>query len=308
MQLIRGNNQSIPKLSGSVVTLGNFDGVHFGHQCLLEALKTLAKAQNLPTVVVTFEPSPKAFFANMPFPRLSRFRDKWTALASFNIDYLMCLRFNRELAHLSAEHFVKKILVDTLDAKVVIVGDDFRFGAKRTGDFKFLQNQGAIHGFSTEQLQTILIDHERVSSTRIRMALQANDMMLVSRLLNRYYQISGRVIQGDGRGKILGFPTANIHTNHNGLLLSGVFAVRVYGIDANTYYGVASVGARPMLGGSSTLEVHVLDFSGDLYGRRLNIEFLHHIRAQADFSSWEQLKSHIDHDIVLARQFFHQID
>lgn len=306
MKLIRGHYPSSSCLSGSVVTLGNFDGMHEGHQQLLKQLMTTATALSLPSVVITFEPQPKEFFAKQhTVPRLMRFREKWSSLKNEAIDYVYCLRFNQKLAELSAVDFIKQILVDQLQAKAVIVGDDLHFGAKRAGDIALLKQWGQRYGFAVIAVPTVTMANSRVSSTRVREALQAGDMTLAATLLNRTYRLCGKVVHGEKRGRILGFPTANINLHRKLVPVMGVFVVRVYGIDQQPYQGVAHVGIRSMFGGTRVLlEVHLFDFHGDIYGRNLEIEFLHKLREEEHFASVEALVEQIHRDVIDAKRYF----
>jgi riboflavin kinase/FMN adenylyltransferase len=306
MKLIRGYYPSSRSLSGSVVTLGNFDGIHLGHQQLLKQLIKAGKSLSLPTVVITFEPQPKEFFTKQQaVPRLMRFREKWSALKNEMIDYVYCLRFNQKLADVAADEFVKKILVNQLHAKSVIVGDDFRFGAKRSGDIALLKQLGEHYGFSVIVVPTVTMANSRVSSTRVREALQAGDMTLAAKLLNRNYRLCGKVTHGEKRGRILGFPTANINLHRKLVPLSGVFVVRAYGINKHPYQGVANVGVRPVFNGARILlEVHLFDFHDDIYGRNLEIEFLHKLREEKHFGSIDALVAQIKQDAVDAKNYF----
>ncbi len=306
MQLIRGLHNLTQPISASVVTIGNFDGIHLGHQHVLEQLRTAAIKHNLPSTVIIFEPQPIEFFAPDKAPkRLSRFREKLAYLRSMQIDNLLCLKFNRDLAELYAEDFVKQILVERLNTRHLVIGDDFRFGKNRSGDFQFLQNSGEQHGFAVENTETLLIDGTRVSSTRIRHCIQNDDFEQAAELLGRPYSLSGKVCHGQKLGRELGFPTINIKMGDKTLIVKGIFAVRVKGIDNRVLRGVASIGTRPTVNGVDTiLEVYILDFDQDVYGYCVDVEFLHKIRDEEKFDSLDELTLHIKDDINKAKTYF----
>ena len=306
MRLIRGLHNLTPPTSASVVTIGNFDGIHLGHQQVLEQLRLAAVQHKLPGTVIIFEPQPIEFFAPGKAPkRLSRFREKLAYLKSKQIDNLLCLRFNRDLAELYAEDFVKQILVERLKIRHLVIGDDFRFGKNRRGNFQLLQDCGEQYGFAVEKTETLLIDGARVSSTRIRESILNNDFEQASRLLGRPYSLSGKVCHGQKLGRGLGFPTINIKMGDKTLIVKGIFAVSVKGIDNRILQGVASIGTRPTINGVDTiLEVFILDFDQDVYGYRVEVEFLHKIRDEQKFDSLQELKVHIEQDTVKAKQYF----
>ncbi|RLA14058.1 MAG: bifunctional riboflavin kinase/FAD synthetase [Gammaproteobacteria bacterium] len=310
MQLIRGLHNLTRPLSASVVTIGNFDGIHRGHQQVLEQLKAVASEYQLPSIVIIFEPQPIEFFAPAQAPkRLARFREKLDYLKSKQIDYLLCLKFDRTLADLYAEEFVKQILVDRLNIRHLVIGDDFRFGKNRSGDFQFLQECGEKYGFIVENTNTLLIDDSRVSSTRIRESIQSDDFEQAAKLLGRPYTLSGKIAHGKKLGRELGFPTINIKMGDNTLIVKGIFAVSVKGIDNRVLPGVASIGTRPTVDGVDTiLEVFILDFDQDVYGCCVDVEFLHKIRDEEKFESLEELSLHIEQDTVKARRYFEQLN
>ena len=309
MQLIRGLHNLTQPISASVVTIGNFDGIHLGHQHVLEQLKAAAMQRNLPSTVVIFEPQPIEFFAPDKAPRrLSRFREKLVYLKSKQIDYLLCLKFNRDLAELYAQDFVKQILVERLNTRHLVIGDDFRFGKNRSGDFKFLQDCGERYGFAVERSDTLLIEGHRVSSTRIRECIQNDDFEQAAGLLGRPYTLSGKVCHGQKLGRELGFPTINIKMGDKTLIVKGIFAVSVKGIDNRVLKGVASIGTRPTVNGVDTiLEVFILDFDQDVYGYCVDVEFLHKIRDELKFDSLQELKINIGQDTVKAKQYFDRL-
>lgn len=309
MRLIRGlHNLTLPE-PASVVTIGNFDGIHMGHQHVLSQLRAAAAQHDLPTTVIIFEPQPIEYFAPDKAPkRLSRFREKLAYLTSKQIDNLLCLKFNHDLAELFAKEFVKKILVDHLNIRHLVIGDDFRFGKNRSGDFRFLQNCGEQYGFGVESTDTLLIDGARVSSTRIRECIQKGDFKQAEELLGRPYTLSGKVCHGRKLGRELGFPTINIKMGDKTLIVHGIFAVLVKGIDNRVLLGVASIGTRPTVNGVDTiLEVFILDFNREVYGYKVDVEFLHKIRDEQKFDSLQELKVHIEQDTVKAKQYFDQL-
>lgn len=307
MQLVRGLQNLRPLHRGCVATIGNFDGVHRGHQAILARLRERAVELGVPSCVVIFEPQPREYFAPDTAPaRLARLRDKVALLAAEGVDRVLCLAFNQRLSKLSAAEFVDTILVDGLGVKHLEVGDDFRFGCDRVGDFEFLQQAGLSQGFTVEAAQTVEQEGLRVSSTQVRSALAKADFALAERLLGRPYQISGRVLHGQKLARQLGTPTANIQLKRHRVPLTGVYLVSVE-LDGKAWPGVANIGVRPTVSGDGRahLEVHLLDYAGDLYGRRLTVEFHHKLRDEQRFASLEALKSAIDADIAAARAHWH---
>lgn len=306
-KIIRGFH-NLPTLpTGCVATIGNFDGVHLGHQAVLSQLAMKGDVLGLPAIVITFEPQPNEFFTPDKAPaRLSRFREKVEALRSYSIEQLCVLRFDKKLAQMSAKVFIDELLVKGLNVRYLVVGDDFRFGKNRLGDFALLQQAGQQHGFQVVNMHTFAIEQDRVSSTRIREALAAGDLMLTQALLGHPYKMSGRVAHGHKRGRTLGFPTANIHLHRCKVPLTGVYAVQLFGIDGEPYQGVANVGIRPTIGGQdrALLEVHLFDFEGDIYGEYVQVYFLHKLREEQRFENLEALKNQITKDCQQAKQFF----
>ena len=297
-------------LRASAVTIGNFDGVHRGHQLVIRQLRGVAAAANLPTVVIIFEPQPSEFFVPDKAPkRLARFRDKIAYLKAQHIDYLLCLHFDADLAALSAEDFVRRILIDSLQTRHLVIGDDFHFGHQRQGNFSFLQQNSARFGFRVDETETLMQDGERVSSTRIRDCIQQEDFKRAAELLGRPYSLSGRIAHGKKLGRQLGYPTINIKMGDKTLIVKGIFAVRVKGIDNQPLRGVASIGTRPTVNGVDTiLEVYILDFNRDVYGYRVEVEFLHKIRNEEKFDSLDELTAHIAQDTAKAKAFFDRQD
>ena len=304
MLLIRGLHNLRSAHRGCVATIGNFDGVHLGHQAVFSALRARARAEGLPATVITFEPQPLEFFRPEQAPaRLTRLREKIEAIAGCGIDRVVLIRFNHAFAAIEASDFVRDTLVDRLGVRHLYVGDDFRFGRGRGGDFDLLRRMGAEHGFGVESLDTVSCDGERVSSTRIREALQRGDLEHAAHCLGRRYRICGRVAHGHKRGRTIGFPTMNVPLLRRSTPLRGVFAVEVHGLDARTLPGVANMGNRPTLEGDDRflLEVHLFDFDGDLYGRLVEVDFIERIRDEHKFASFDALRAQIQRDVVQAR-------
>lgn len=292
------------------VTIGNFDGLHIGHQTMVARLQQVAQGRGLPSCVLSFEPHPREFFSPENAPaRLSSLREKAGWLDQLAIDHLHIFRFNRAFAALTAAQFIQRILVETLHARYVLVGDDFRYGAQRSGDFALLVEHGHAAGFDAEALSTVAIDGKRASSTAVRAALAAGDLAHAARLLGRPYSICGRVMHGDKLGRELGYPTANVQIQHNRPPLSGIFAVTVSNINGHDLPGVASLGVRPTVkaaGAAPVLEVHLFDFDEQLYGRRVRVNFLHKLRDEAKFPDLPSLVAQIGRDVDEAKQFLKQ--
>ncbi len=289
------------------LTIGNFDGVHLGHQAMLHALREAAHTQSLPTGLVTFEPHPKEFFTPDEAPaRLVPLREKLELLRAAALDEVVVLRFNRALASLPPDDFVERILVRQLNVRWLLVGDDFRFGARRAGDFQTLRTAGERWGFECFSLSTLLVNGQRVSSSAVREALAIGDMDRARQFLGRWYAISGRVVPGRQLGRSLGFPTANLRPRQKHLPLSGIFAVSVEGIDPAPLPGVASLGTRPTIEkeGEPLLEVHLLNFDASLYGTRIQVNFLKKLRDEARFDSLDTLTRQMALDVAEARAFF----
>ena len=297
-----------PRAAGpTVLTIGNFDGLHRGHQALLARLVAEAQRLRLPSSLLSFEPHPREFFAPDQAPaRLTSLREKIKLIADCGIDRFYVCRFNAALAAYSAQEFIKTILVDGLATKHLIIGDDFRFGRGRSGDFALLQEAGRLHDFSAEAMPTIEWQGERVSSSAVRDSLEAGAMEHAARLLGRPYNIAGRVVGGDQLGRQLGYPTANVQLKRKQVPLVGVFAVTVSGVAALPWPGAASLGARPTIaaGLQPALEVHLLDYQGSLYGSHVSVEFLHKMRDQAKFESLDALKAQIALDVEATRSYF----
>jgi riboflavin kinase/FMN adenylyltransferase len=290
-------------LPGCALTIGNFDGVHLGHQKMLARLRAEADARELPTALLTFEPHPREFFARgAPPSRLSTLRDKLGFLRQLGyLDYVFVYRFNAALSHMSAQDFIDHVLVRELNTRYLLIGDDFQFGAKRGGDFKLLS---ACPHFVTEAMPSVLVAGERASSTRVRELLAGGDLAAAETLLGRDYQISGRVKHGNKLGRTIGFPTANVHLHHRRPALEGVFVVKV-DTPAGCFGGVASLGKNPTVSHSEDykLEVFLFDFSGDLYGQKVRVHFLKKLRDEARFDSLEALVAQIEHDAASAQTY-----
>ena len=293
------------------VTIGNFDGLHLGHQAMLARLQDVARTRDLPSCVLSFEPHPREFFAPEQAPaRLSSLREKAECLQRVGIDRLHVFRFDRAFSALTAQAFIEQVLGRTLQARYVLVGDDFRYGAKRAGDFALLQQAGQSLGFDAEFLPTVEVAGERSSSTAVRQALAAGELEHAARLLGRPYSISGRVVHGDKLGRDIGFPTANIQLKHNRPPLQGIFAVEVCGLNGEPLPGVASLGKRPTVKGADAvpvLEVHLFDFKAEIYGRRVRVDFLHKLRDEEKYPDLDSLVAQIRRDVDNAKHFLAKI-
>lgn len=305
MELIRGKHNLGDRHRGCVATIGNFDGVHLGHQAVFEALKRKAGEHGLPATVILFEPQPMEFFHPDQAPaRLTRLREKLGQIRACGIDRVLLLEFNRSLAEMQATAFIQKVLVEGLGIRHLYVGDDFRFGAGRAGDFGLLQSAGQNYGFGVESMDTVCHEECRISSTRIREALLAGDLATAEACLGRSYQLLGRVSHGHKRGRTIGFPTLNIPLRRRVSPLRGVFAVTVQGIEAAALPGVANLGTRPTVSGGNRplLEVHLFDFQGQVYGAHVGVTFVRYIRDERKFESFDQLRHQIELDAAQARR------
>ncbi|WP_067647642.1 bifunctional riboflavin kinase/FAD synthetase [Dokdonella koreensis] len=288
---------------GSVLCVGAFDGVHRGHRALLDQVRRRADALGLPAAVVSFEPIPREFFARTtPLLRLSDLHDKIEQFEAAGIDILLSLNFDAELAHWEAERFIACVLVDRLQAREVFVGADFRFGHGRKGDVALLRAAGADAGFRVEVFPDFAVDGARVRSSHIRELLAAGDFDGAAALLGRRFRIGGTVVHGQQLGRRLGYPTANIALGSRISPVNGIFAVRVHGLAGEPHPGVASLGVRPTVDGSEPLlEAHLFDFDGDLYGRRLDVEFVAKLRDEEKFADLDALVRQMDLDAAAAR-------
>ncbi|MEZ5603489.1 MAG: bifunctional riboflavin kinase/FAD synthetase [Burkholderiaceae bacterium] len=312
------------------LTIGNFDGVHSGHRAVLAQLRRRADELGLPTCVLTFEPHPREYFAAlaastaalaastpadtgarpaMPAPaRICTERDKLDALADCGVDRVCIAHFNASVATLAAEKFIDEIIVEGLHARYLLIGDDFRFGAKRRGDFAMLEQAAVRHGFELARIATVTRDGQRISSSAVREALAAGDFARAHELLGRPYFISGHVVHGRKLGRTIGYPTLNVPIPFERPAVAGVFVVRVHGLGERPAPGVASLGTRPAVEreGRQLLEVHLFDFDDDIYGRLVRVEFLHKLRDEAHFESIEALTAQIDRDAQAAREWFRE--
>lgn len=306
MELIRGLHNLRPRHRGCVASIGNFDGVHLGHQAIVARLHEHAAAAGLPARVVLFEPQPLEFFRPEAVePRLMRLREKLTALAALGVDSVLCLHFDARLAGMPREDFVDRLLGQGLGVRHLVVGPDFRFGHKRLGDVEYLKSAGTAAGFGVEAVPPLLRDGERVSSTAVRQHLTGGDLAGAARLLGRPYTLHGRVSHGDERGRSIGFPTLNLPLHRKAVSLRGVFAVRVTGLAVEPLPAVANLGVRPTVNGTyPLLEVHVLDFAGQVYGRQVQVEFVRQLRDERRFDSLDALRAQIDLDVRAARAMF----
>lgn len=307
MELIRGIHNILPQHKGCVLTIGNFDGVHLGHQAVLSQVKRLAELHQLPSCVMVFEPQPLELFAGAAAPaRISRFREKYQALAALGIDRLLCVGFNHAFAAQLPEQFIQTLLLDKLGVKHLIVGDDFQFGKNRTGNYALLQQAAQQYDFSLNSTSSLKLGELRVSSTLIRQALESDQLALAESMLGRPFTLTGRVRHGRKLGRDLGFPTANVWLYRRKLPVSGVYA-----ITARTLYGefqgVANIGNRPTVQGvREQLEAHLFNFNNDLYGSQIEVTLRHKLRAEQRFANLDALKQQIAADAIAAKQYFSQ--
>ncbi len=294
------------------LTIGNFDGVHRGHRMLLSRVTEAAQRLGVESAVMTFEPHPREYFAHLSGDenraprRVANLRDKLQALEAAGVDRVIVEHFNARFAAMSPEDFVRKLLVDGLHVKWLIVGDDFRFGARRAGDFAMLTAAGHVHGFDVESLETVMHAEARISSSAVRSALHDGDFVRVSELLGHPYAISGRVQHGRKLGRTIGFPTLNLRIAHKRPALTGIFIVQVHGLASQPLPAVASLGVRPTVedNGRVLLEVHIFDYSADCYGKLVRVEFLRKLRDEAKYDDLETLTAAIANDARAAREFF----
>ncbi|VAW98062.1 FMN adenylyltransferase / Riboflavin kinase [hydrothermal vent metagenome] len=312
MELIRGLHNLRPQHHGCVATIGNFDGVHLGHQHVLEQLATKAKQFGCPSTVITFEPQPLEYFAGGAAPaRLMRLRDKVNALRRYKVGRILSLRFNKALADMPYQEFIERVLVKGLGVRYLVVGDDFRFGKGREGTFAHLVAAGKQHQFEVVHMPTFNVGTDtetgRVSSTRIRTALEAGQFKKAEKLLGHHYKMTGRVAHGEKLGRELGFPTANIHIHRKVTPLHGIYVVTVEGLNDLVVEGVASIGTRPVVNGKKViLEVFLFDFNESIYGEQLEVSFLKKLRDELPFDSLDELKVQIVIDVEQAKDFFKQ--
>lgn len=305
MRLIRGLAHLEPMRHGCVLTIGNFDGLHLGHRAVIEKLARKGEALGLPVVVLIFEPQPLEFFLGDNAPsRLMRLREKIIQFASLPVDNVLILRFNHYFANLEAESFISEVLLNKLNVKYLVVGDDFHFGKARRGNFALLKEKGREYGFEVEDTEAYLLAGHRISSTMVRDVLGQGDLALAARMLGRPYSVCGRVAHGDKRGRIIGFPTANIEMFRKNAPIEGVFAVIMTGIDGLEIPGVANVGTRPTVGKGDkvVLETHLFDFNRDIYGKYVEVHFKKKIRDEMRFLSLDELRAQIVKDVAEAKK------
>ncbi len=310
MHLIRGLAHLKPLAQGCVLSIGNFDGIHTGHKKVITKLALRGKAMKLPTVVMLFEPQPLEFFLGENAPsRLMRLREKIIQFKRLPIDKLLVVKFNQFMANYEAEDFIFDFLVNKLNSKHLIVGDDFHFGKARCGNYAMLKEKGQEFGFQVENTSSYFVDKHRVSSTLIRDALGAGDLSTAKLMLGRDYSVCGRVAHGKKRGRTIGFPTANILMFRKNTPIAGVFAVTMTGIDNKEIQGIANVGTRPTVegGNKAILETHLFDFNQDIYGQYVEVHFKQKIRDEIRFQSLDDLKIQIEKDIVIAKRVFTQL-
>ena len=303
MELIRGLPNLRPRHQGSVVTIGTFDGIHPGHQALIQRLLEHGKRLGRPAMMLTFEPMPREYLAaTCPPARLTSWRERWRALQRTGLDYVLQLPFDERLRSLSGEDFAT-LLGRTLATPAVVVGHDFRFGRNGEATGPMLYQAGSRLGFEVDVMPPVLIDGIRVSSSQIRRALEREELKAAERLLGRPYSMIGRVVRGEQLGRTLGFPTANLRLGRKRSPLQGIFAVRVRGASvAGSLPGVASLGTRPTVGGKTVvLEAHVFDFAGDLYGREIEVEFVAKLREEECFANLDELVKQMHLDAAQAR-------
>ncbi|MEM7194560.1 MAG: bifunctional riboflavin kinase/FAD synthetase [Pseudomonadota bacterium] len=309
MRVIRSTSQSKTGQAGCVLTIGNFDAIHLGHQAMLERTRAIADHLSLPLVLMTFDPTPEEYFrGDAASPRVNNFSSRFFALRKAGVDVMLCMPFDAELAQTDAGDFVDSIVVRNLNAKALFVGDDFRFGKNRLGDFNLLKEYADQGAFSVESLDTVTFRDERISSSRVRAALSDGDLDLARSLLGRSFSISGRVTRGQQLGRQWGFPTLNIPMRRKPVM-TGVFAVSVRGVVDDAVTGVANLGNRPTVDGFKTvLEVHLFDFNEDIYGKRVCVDFVSRIRGERKFDDFDALKKQIKKDAERARELLLEAD
>jgi len=307
MQLIRGLSHLEPFKNGCVLSIGNFDGLHLGHRAVIRKLVERGKVLGLPVVIMFFEPQPLEYFLGDNAPsRLMRLREKVIEMAKLPVDNLLIVRFNQNFANRDAEQFIEHILINTLNVKHLVIGDDFHFGKARRGNFAMLKEKGRLNGFTVEDTGSFQLGGLRISSTLIRDALVAGDLKGAEKLLGHCYSVCGRIAHGDKLGRTIGYPTANIRMHRKNTPVNGVFAVTMTGIDGLEFEGVANVGTRPTLNGGSKviLETYLFDFNKEIYGRYVEVHFHQKIRDESRFHSLEELKAQIVKDVAETKKIF----
>ncbi|CAG7856762.1 riboflavin kinase / FMN adenylyltransferase [biofilm metagenome] len=307
MRLIKGIPDEPVFTKGCVLTIGNFDGVHLGHKVVIDKLVERGRQLGLPVVIIIFEPQPLEYFKKTEAPpRLTHLREKVSHFAKLPVDDLIIVRFNKQLADYDAEKFIGDILINKLNVKHLVIGDDFRFGKARLGDFNLLMEKGLEYGYQVEDTGSFQLAGQRVSSTLIRNALMNGDLVLAEEMLGYSYAVCGKVIHGDKRGRTIGYPTANIKMNRKNTPINGVFAVTMTGINGLAHNGVANVGVRPTVDGSNKviLETHLFDFDQDIYGQPVTVHFKKKIRVERRFDTLQELKAQIEDDVAAAKNIF----
>jgi riboflavin kinase / FMN adenylyltransferase len=310
MELVRGLHNISRRHQGCVLTVGNYDGVHLGHQKMIGVLKLRAVELRSTATVLVFEPSSKEFIdpEGAP-PRLTRWREKFLALAAQGVDRLVTLRFDEHVREMTPESFVEDLIVQGLGTRHIVVGNDFRYGCNAGGTIDSLRTAGKARGFGVEQIEPFVFDGVRVSSTAVRERLGRSDFVGAERLLGRPYRMLGRVVHGSELGRTLGFPTANLRLMRRRPPVQGILAVRVFGIESKALAAVASLGTRPTVDGTDMLlEVHVFDFAGDLYGREIEVEFIAKLRDEVKFESLDALTAQMKVDVAQARDVLSKVN
>ncbi|MFK8011660.1 MAG: bifunctional riboflavin kinase/FAD synthetase [Marinicellaceae bacterium] len=305
MKFLRYPNRT-PLEVQSVVTIGNFDGVHLGHQSLIRKVTGIAETKRLKSVVVTMQPLASLYFnKHAKLPILTTFKDKYKLIKNLNVDFLCVLNFNKSLAELSAEDFIQDILIDGLSARHIIIGDDFKFGKNRAGDIDLLKDYCMSKGIDVTAIDTISKNHQRVSSSQIRQELSINNFEKVKSLLGRTFSITGKITRGEQIGRTIDYPTINIKLKNRQIPLNGIFFVKVLFESGETHIGSASIGTRPTVGGiEKLLEVYILDFDKQVYGQNVEVLFYQKLRNELKFDSLIELKRHIKEDVIKTRLFF----
>ncbi|MDE0308409.1 MAG: bifunctional riboflavin kinase/FAD synthetase [Acidiferrobacterales bacterium] len=306
MEFIRGAHNITSRHHGCVASVGNYDGLHPGHRQVIQSLSRKGCEFGLPVTIVSFEPHPLEFFVpHAAPPRLMTVREKLEGLSKLNVDRFLCLTFDHRLANTEPEAFVEDLLVGKLGVRHIVVGDDFRFGRNRRGDFEMLARLGRKFDMEVVRTESFMVGDERVSSSRIRECLASGNLIHANRLLGEDYSLSGRIVRGDGNGRGWGFATANVQIKNSKPALQGIFVVRADLGDGSWLPGVASLGTRPTVDGSKfVLEVHLLDFDKDIYGRRMRVRFLQKLRDEVRFNSIETMCEQIQQDILRTREYF----
>jgi riboflavin kinase/FMN adenylyltransferase len=289
---------------GSVATIGSYDGLHLGHRKLLDTVLGLAKNADLPSIIMSFEPTPGEFFAaGRPPARLMRFREKFDALATAGVDVFFCPRFDAQMRGMAPDAFIRRLLIHAMNIRHLVIGDDFRFAERRQGTVDQLRRAGRALGFEVHQQPSVILDGERVSSTAIREVLWRGEVGRATRLLGRHYGMSGKVVRGDNLGRKLGFPTANVDLRRRQSPVMGIFAARVRGLGEAPLNAVASVGTRPTFGGTKPLlEVHIFDFDEQIYGRYIHVDFIARLRNEEKFEDEQALIEQMHRDAQRARE------